>query len=251
MEGVGEALDRRLRSLGRDITILYVVRDQLSSINSYYAQQVKMLEDVDAFGPHVSGVLRRGDADLEQHAGRWYQVRDVDFVGIPFPRLGEPNPLVALLQAAYLDVPVSELAAGSEVVNITLGPVAVEAIRLLRGYLHGLNRTFSDDDPAARRLHRIAARAADEAGWCADPYWGWPPKLAVRAAEQLAASNDRFAHAVWGTEWPAELQLPVERPQARAELLKLPPDELDRVHEFVIAMARRYVQLRTGRPPTP
>jgi hypothetical protein len=249
MDGVGEALDDRLRSLGRDISILYVVRDQLSSINSYYAQQVKMLEDVDAFVPHVTGVLRRGEADLEQHTGRWYGAPGVDLVAIPFPHLAEPNPLVALLRAAQVDVPATDLAAGSDVVNITLGPVAVEAIRLLRAYVHGLNRSFSDNDPAARRLHRVAARAASEAGWCDDPYWGWPPKLASRAAEQLAASNDRFAAAVWGTPWPADLRLPVDRPQARAELLKLPAEELDRVHEFVIAMARRYVRLRTGRPP--
>jgi hypothetical protein len=243
-EGVGVRLNERLLSFGRDVTVVYVVRDQLSQINSYYAQQVKTLEDVDAFGPHVQGVLRVGEADLERHAGRWYRSADFDFVAVPFTAISDPNPLVAVLRAARIAVPEDRLVVSPDPVNITLGPVAVEAIRLLRVYLHGLNRSVSDDDPAVRRLHRIAARRAKEEGWCEEAFWGWPPALAARAAEQLGPSNERFAEAVWGTSWP--LPLPVDRPQARAQLLKLPPDELDRVHEFVVAMAKRYATLRAG-----
>jgi hypothetical protein len=244
VEGIGERLNERLLSLGRDVTIVYVVRDQLSQINSFYAQQVKMLEDVDAFVPHVTGVLRLGEADLERHAGRWYRSADFDFVAVPFPAISEPNPLVAVLRAARIEVPEDELVTSPDPVNITLGPIAVEAIRLLRVYLHGLNRSVSDDDPAVRRLHRIAARRAKDEGWCDDAFWGWPPSLAARAAEQLAPSNERFAHAVWGSPWP--LPLPVDRPQARTQLLKLPPEQLDRVHDFVVAMAKRYATLRAG-----
>lgn len=248
-EEVGDRLNERLLSLGRDVTIVYVVRDQLSQINSFYAQQVKMLEDVDAFGPHVTGVLRRGEADLERHAGRWYQSAEFDFVAVPFSAVSDPNPLVAVLRAARVAVPSDELAVSPDPVNITLGPVAVEAIRLLRIYLHGLNRALSEDDPAVRRLHRVAARKAKDAGWCDDPYWGWPPALAARAADQLADSNERFAQAVWGTPWP--LPQPVDRVPARAQLLKLPGHELDRVHDFVVAMARRYVSLRSGGSEAP
>lgn len=244
VEGVSERFDQRLLALGRDVTILYVVRDQLSQVNSYYAQQVKLLEGVEAFGPNAAALLRRGDADLERQTARWYDSAEFDFVAVPFPSLSEPNPLVALLRAARIAVPEADLEIGADVLNITLGPVAVEAIRLLRTYLHGLNRSMTDDDPAVRRLHRIAARQAKEAGWCNEPYWGWPPALAAKAAEQLAPSNERFAQAVWGSSWP--LPLPVDRAPARAQLLALPPDELDRVHEFVIAMAKRYATLRSG-----
>ena len=245
-EGVGDRLNRRLLSLGRDVTVVYVVRDQLSQINSFYAQQVKMLEDVNAFGPHVTGVLQRGEADLERHASRWYQSSEFDFVAVPFTAITDPNPLVAVLRAAGIAVVEDELVASPEPVNITLGPIAVEAIRLLRAYLHGLNRSLSDDDPAVRRLHRIAARGAKDAGWCVDPFWGWPPALAARAAEQVGSSNERFAQAVWGSPWP--LPLPLDRPQTRAQLLKLPTEELDRVHEFVVSMAKRYATLRSGPP---
>jgi hypothetical protein len=242
--GFGHRLDQRLRSLGLPITVVYVVRDQLSQINSFYAQQVKMLEDVDAFPPHAAGVLRRGEADLERQVGRWYQADDLDFVAVPFSAISEPNPLVAVLRAARIAVPEAELVASPDPVNITLGPVAVEAIRLLRTYLRGLNRSLSDDDPAVRRLHRVAARRAQELGWCDEAFWGWPPALAARAAEELSASNERFAHAVWGTAWP--LPLPVERPLARAHLLALPSERLDQVHEFVVELAKRYARLRAG-----
>ncbi len=242
--GAGDRLDERLLSLGRDVTVVFVVRDQLSQLNSDYAQQVKMMEEVVPFGAYATGVLRRGEADLESIASRWYASPRFDFVAVPYPALSDPDPLVTLLRAARIDVPESLLVLEPEALNITLGPVAVEAIRLLRVYLHGLNRSLSADDPAVRRLHRIAARAAKDAGWCDDPYWGWPPALAARAAEQLAPSNERFAQAVWGLKWP--LPLPVDRPPARAQLLKLPAAELDRVHEFVVTMAKRYATLRSA-----
>jgi hypothetical protein len=203
-----------------------------------------MLDDVDAFGPYAAGVLSRGDSDLERHAGHWYRSADFQFAAVPFPALTDPDPLVQVLRAARIVVPEDQLVVGTEPVNITLGPVAVEAMRLLRTYLVGLNRSFASGDPAARRLHRIAARQTLELGWCEDEFWGWPPALAARAAEQLAPSNERFAGEVWGSAWP--LEVPVDRPPTRVQLLKLPTDQLDRVHDFVIAMAKRYATLRAG-----
>lgn len=239
---IGDALDHRMRGLGRSVTVVYVVRDQLSQINSEYAQHVKLLEAMEPFGRHAAGVLRRGEPDLVRHTRRWYLSSDIEFVAVPFTEMSHPSPLVALLRAARLGVPEDQLVDTGEIANITLGPVAVEAISLLRAYLGGLNRGVSADDIAVRRLHRVAARRAKEAGWCDEAYWGWPPALAARAAGQLTESNERFAQAVWGSAWP--LPLPADRPQARAELLGLPPDALDRVHEFVVDMARRYVELR-------
>lgn len=243
-KGIGDLLDERLKALGRSVTVVYVVRDQLSQINSEYAQHVKLLEYVEPFARHAAGVVRRGEADLERQTSRWYRSPDVEFVAVPFTRISEPDPLVALLLAAGIDVPEGDLDRGTEIANITLGPMAVEAIKLLRSYLVGLNPALSADDMAIRRLHRIAARAARDASWCDEPFWGWPPALATRTADQLAASNERFAQQVWGSSWP--LPLPVDRQPSRVDLLQLPADDLDRVHDFVVAMARRYVELRRG-----
>ena len=81
----------------------------------------------------------------------------------------------------------------------------------------------------------MAARRAKELGWCDEPYWGWTPELAARAAERLGPSNERFAQAVWGSPWP----MPLARgpPACAGRAAALPPGELDRVHEFVIGMA--------------
>lgn len=242
--GLGDALDERLLSLGRDVTILYVVRDQLSLINSSYAQEAKTLTDLPDFPNHASTLLRRGAADLERQTSRWYESSEIAFVAVPFSQLSESNPVMALLRAADIDVAEQEQVIGAEPVNITLGPIAVEAFRLLRSYLGSLNPSLTHDDMAVRRLHRIAARHAKELGWCDDPYWGWPPALAARAAELLADSNERFAQAVWGTAWP--MPLPVDRAPTRVQLLKLPADDLDLVHGFVVDMAKRYAKLRAG-----
>ncbi|MGI8578638.1 MAG: hypothetical protein ACR2KG_12175 [Nocardioidaceae bacterium] len=239
--GIGEALQQRLLSIGCPVTVLYVVRDQLSSMNSAYGQEVKLLARVQDFAEHASGALERGDADLERQTARWYESPDVDFVAIPFPALVDVDPLVALLDAARIDVPTERLVTSGEPSNITLGPGAVAAFRLLRHYLEGLNPAVSHDDMAVRQLHRVAARAAKAAGWCEEPFWGWTPESAAEAVAQLAESNERFAQAAWGTPWP--LTMPVDRPQAQVSLLDLRGRGLPKVQDFVVAMGKRYIGL--------
>src|SRR6476619_712239 len=73
VRGVGDTLERRLRSLGRQVTVVFVVRDPLSLINSAYGQQVKTFETARTFDEHVAGVLADGGADLERQVSRWYQ----------------------------------------------------------------------------------------------------------------------------------------------------------------------------------
>lgn len=238
---IGDLLEERLRPSGWAVTILYVVRDQVSLINSSYAQQVKTFTDVDDFALHVEAVLERGAADLEQQTSRWCESSDFEFVAVPFPALFEPNPLVTLLRAARIDINEDELVMRSEAVNITLGPIAVAAFRLLRHYLEGLNPDLSHDDMAVRKLHRVAARAAKDAGWCEEPFWGWTPALATEAVKRLGPTNERFARAVWGTAWP--LPMPVDRPQAQVKLMDLRGRGLNQVQEFVVAMGKRYIRL--------
>lgn len=235
-----DELDERLLSLGRDVTVVYAVRDQLAGFNSGYAQLVKSFAEAGDFAEHIELVLERGAGDLEQQTCRWYDSPDFDFVAVPFPTLIESDPLVALLHAARVDAPTDALILGGEPSNITLGPVAVTAFRLLRHYLEGLNPAMSHDDKAVRQLHRVAARSAKAAGWCEEPFWGWTPGLAASALERLAESNERFAQAVWGTPWL--LPMPVDRPLAEvARPLDLRGRGLPRVQDFVTAMGKRYV----------
>ncbi len=239
--GIGDALQERLLASSRAVTVVYAVRDQLSSMNSAYGQRVKELGPVLDFADHAAAALEAGDADLMRQTARWYDSTSIDFVAIPFPTLVESDPLLALLNAAHIDIPAGDLTTTGEPSNITLGPVAVAAFRLLRHYLEGLNPAMTYDDKAVRELHRIAARAAKAAGWCEEPFWGWTPDLAADAVERLAESNERFAQAVWGTSWPLEMP---DRPQAIvATPLDLRGRGLPKVQDFVAAMGKQYVGL--------
>ena len=239
--GDGDELDRRLLSLELPVTIVYAVRDPLSAINSGYAQKVKSFETGDTFPDFVASQLADRKQDLEFQTSRWYASPHFDFVAIPFATLVGQDPLVALLDAAGFDVPANELATSSEATNITLGPVAVAAFRLLRHYLQGLNPDVSHDDLPMRRLHQIAARAAKDAGWCDEPFWGWQPDHARRAVEQLAESNERFAQAVWHEPWP--MPMPIDRPEAQVQPLELRGRGLPKIQDFVAAMGKRYIAL--------
>ena len=108
-DGVGEHLTERLLSLGRDVTVLYVVRDQLSQINSFYAQVVKMLMEVDRLRASRAAPARAEEQNLEHQLGSWYLSADLDFVACRCRDLGRPNPLVAMLRAARIAVPEDEL----------------------------------------------------------------------------------------------------------------------------------------------
>ena len=241
---LGDEIDERLRMLGRDITVVYVVRDQLSAINSTYAQQVKMMEPMPDFAVHARWAVGSGSFDLDAQLARWRDAADIELVAIPYAIPGGPDPFRAFIRAARLDLDESALVVEPEPVNITLGPIAVEAIRLLRAYLLALNPLLCDDDDAVRRLHRMAARAAQANGWTREAFWGWDRDEAEFAAAAFADSNERFARTVWGTPWP--MPLPVERASTRVDPLELRPRDLDQVHQFVATMARRYVKLLAG-----
>lgn len=240
--GAGDQLVQRLTALSDDVTIVYVAHDQLSLMNSSYEDKVKRFEEVGGFVPYVKRVLSSGEADLERNYLSWAESESAKFVAIPLPQLLEDKPLATFLRAARIDVPVDELVTMEEPANASLGPVGVEATRLLGRYLRAVNPKFDSSDMAARKLHRMAAAQARTAGWCDDPYWGWPKPLAAAAAEQLEASNQRFARAAWGTDWP--LPMPVDEPQARVTLMSLTPVELDTIHQYVATMAQRYSRMR-------
>lgn len=240
-QGIHGELDERLLALGRAVTVVYVVREPLALLNSSYGQLVKTLAATPSFDAFVEDVITAGTADLERQTSRWYDSSSFDFVAVPFPALIRSDPLVALLHAARIDVPTGALVTSGEPSNLTLGPVAVAAFRLLRRYLEGLNPGLSHDDLPVRRLHRIAARAGKDAGWCTEAFWGWTKESAAAAAEQLAESNERFSQAVWRMPWP--LSMPVERLQAQVQPLDLRGHGLPKVQDFVAAMGKRYVGL--------
>jgi hypothetical protein len=241
-----QKLEERLTQLSDDITVVYVVRDQLSQLNSLYAQNVKSFRTTEPFKLAVRRALSSGKLNFDRIFQPWYTSKTLTFVPVPFESITATDPLVGLLGAAKIDVPADRLSLTPTGTNESLGPVGVEAARLLGGYLRGIDPEFTHKSDAAQKLYRVAARRARENGWCVDRFWGWDPELAKHVADRFREPNRRFARAVWGSG--QSVSMPVDRPRATVRLIDLPADEINQVQSYVARMGRRYLGLRTGRP---
>lgn len=228
-----------------DVRIVYFVRNQLSLLNSLYGQRVKSLRAIDAFAPHASSHLGSVLNDFPRLLSAWYQSDDIDFVAVPFTGSRDVDPLAELLRVSGVEVDSSLLVAKRDDVNRSLGPVGIEAARLLGAMLRGLYPDFDPEEPAAKRLYRRSSLRASKYGWCDEPFWGWTPETAAAAAERFAARNEEFAQAVWGHGW--DLPMPVDTETSAVALLELPPPTIERVHSYVTTMARRFDTLRNDK----
>jgi hypothetical protein len=244
-----EVFESQLKRISDDVTILFVVRDQLSYLNSLYNQNIKSLRSTETFDAYIARVSNTDQTNLEKRFRPWYSSNDFDFVALPFEELVSGNVLHNFLAAAHIDLPVDMLETPRLVSNESLGPVGVEAARLLGGYLRILDPAFDHRSHAALKLYRAAARKARENGWCNESFWGWDPAQAEALAAREKDSNARFARSVWGPH--GRLDLPVDKPQRTARLVDQSAETLSLVHRFVGSMSRRYLNLVSGHGPTP
>jgi hypothetical protein len=231
-------LIRRLREIADDITIVYVVRDQLSQLNSLYAQNIKSLRSVDPFARFVRRSIRSGRFDLDAMFRPWYGSERVKLVVMPFDGLVETDPAVAFLHAVGIDVSPGELWLPEESSNESLSPIGIEAARLLGQYLRAIDPAYDHRTSHGQRLYRAAAAEARSRGWNDTKYWGWSPRKAKQSARRFKQSNTRFARAVWGTPWPMEL--PVTRERNTADVLTLSSEQFADVQDYVRQMAATY-----------
>lgn len=239
-------LEEWASQLSDDVSVVYVVRDQLSSLNSLYTQSIKSFRTMEGFNAFVTRGLASGHFNLQRCFRTWYANDALTLVAVPFSTLVEEDPLIGFLAAAKVDVPSDELVLQSTPSNVAPGPIAVEAARLLGRYLMIVDRKFKNTSNRARRLYRVAARLARENGWCEEKYWGWSPELAAKTFADLEPSNRNFAHAVWGPQ--ATLELPTERPQAAARLITMEPETFKVVQVYVDQLVQRYLEMRTNQP---
>lgn len=235
-------LKERLRALSDDVTVVFLVRDQLDLLNSLYCQQVRALETTSDFDTYVATSPDLGHYDLASFAP-WYGDGDVDFRAMPWDPHAGAEALPALLTLAGIDIDgatlrVPELDTDAE----QLGPVGVEANRLLGSYLRGRFPDFTLAEPAARRLRRKAAQVGQAHGFEADDFWGWSPEQATQAAARYAVGNQQFAHALWGGEWA--LATPIDKPRHAVELVELEPSMVNRVHRYLIEIEEAFHRFR-------
>lgn len=235
------ALLDRLSGLSDDVTVVYFVREQLSLLNDLYGHGVKTFRLTCDFDSYVDQRVDDRLADLSQLRA-WYDDGPVRFVAVPWNPADGQDAFAALLAAAGIDIETGLLASPPETYGEDLGPVGIEAIRLLGAYLRGRLPDFRPGEPAARKLRRRASTTALAHGWCAEDFWGWTPRSAAEAAARYADGNQEFARRTSGADW--SLPSPLDRPRSAAELIELDPQTVTQVHRFVTDMERVFRRLR-------
>lgn len=228
------------RKLCGSVTIVYFVRNQLSLMNSLYGQRIKSLRMVENFAYHS---VVYPTFNYETLLRPWYTSAKLDFIAVPFTGSRDVDPLRALLDAAGVDLEGAALVHDKDDVNASLGPVGIEAARLLGSYLRGIYPDFNADEDAAKKLYRASSSRAQKNGWCDVPFWGWTPATAARHVERVAASNNRFARAVWGKDW--DIPMPLDTETSAVDWLDLNPPTTERIHRYVFSLAARFSQLRS------
>lgn len=226
------------------VTIVYFVRNQLSLMNSLYGQRVKSLRMVQDFDYHTNTYRERRLFDYEALLKPWYTNDAVAFTAVPFTGDREVDPLAALLDVAGIDVGDAPLVAEKDDVNLSLGPVGIEAARLLGAFLRGMYDDFDSEEMASKRLYRHSSSRAQHNGWCDESFWGWTPQTAAETVAFFTPSNERFARDVWSAGW--DIAWPVDKLTATARLLDLPPPTIEKVNRYVFSLAQRFGELRTS-----
>jgi hypothetical protein len=234
---------KRLLNIAQEVHVVSVVADQLTLINDAYLAQVgswrtsKLLEE-------LLPRLLDNEAFAHETALRpWYGDGRVSYSAVPLPEFSSGNPVTVVLGACGLSLARTP-ADPDPKPPLKLGPVGVEASRLLATYLRAKVHRFDPSEPAVVVANRAVLARAEKLGWCNEPFWGWSRKSAEKALARFEASNHRFAEAVWGTQWT--LPYPLERAANRAEFLELDAHLVDQVQRYVIAGANRVKRERAA-----
>lgn len=233
------------RRICDDVTIVYFVRNQLSLLNSLYGQRVKSLRTRDTFEQHTRVHRGRKLLSYPSLLLPWHRSDAARLVAVPFTGDRGEDPLRTLMAAAGLPLDTDvELRHEVDDVNASLGPVGLEAARLLSCFLTGTYEDFDPEEPAAKKLYRLSSSRARANGWCDEPFWGWTESEAAETADFYKASNEEFARLVWDSEWP--LEMPLDKPCTAAQLLELDPPTTEKVQRYVFGLTRRFATLRAS-----
>lgn len=242
ISGGASLVTNAARGLCDSVTIAYFVRNQLSLMNSLYGQRVKSFRMVESFDYHTDTFRGRPLFDYEALLKPWYSDDSLRFHAVPFTGSRDVDPLEDLLRAAGLDLEGRVLVHEADDVNSSLGPVGIEAARLLGSYLRGMFEDFDSEEVAAKKLYRVSSSRARGNGWCDESFWGWTPQTAEETVEYFSAANTRFANDVWGTDWT--IPMPVDEGTSARRLLDLDPQTIERIQRYVFMLAHRFSGMR-------
>jgi hypothetical protein len=230
------AMLAELSALAGDVFLVSVVGDQLTLLNDLYLQQVASWRMSKRLAGAVSRLLTNVLLDHETSLRPWYADNRARYAAVPMSGFMAENPVAAVLHAAGVDVPAG-LPPATAAAPLRLGPIGVEANRLLSTYLRAEVADFRPDDPGIAAASRVALTRADRLDWCGNTFWGFTRRAAEKVLARYEVSNHRFARAVWGTDWT--LPYPLERACTQVDFLDLDVKVIDQVHRFVLAMAEK------------
>lgn len=237
---------QRLESLFDEVTVVLFVRDQLGLLNSLYCHRVKAFEVVSDFETYLDQSPDVALYDLAASFGPWCEA-GVRFVAVPWQLDGSGDATRALMEAGKIDLGPEELlrSPAARAQDTDLGPIGIEAARLLGSALRDRFPDFRWSEVPARRLRRRATKAAVSNGWFGDAFWGWSQHRAAAVAEGYAASNQEFARRAWSGEW--SLPAPLDRARNVTDLAAMEEASVERVHVFIAEMEKTFRRLRNRR----
>ena len=244
---LGSSTERRLAvlshlgALADETCLVSVVTEPLTLMNDHYLSRVAAWRTARRLESSVVRLLDNDAFVPETLLRPWYDDGPGRYVAVPLPAYSAGHPVVTTLAA--VGVPVTGDVPPPVAPDLPrLGPIGVEANRLLATYLRAEIPGLRYDDEGVPAASLSGLSRAQKLGWCAHSFWGWTPPAVERALGRFEASNDRFAQAVWGTDWP--LPYPVDRPCTQADFLDLDFSVVDQVHRYVVSMADKVVRER-------
>lgn len=232
---------RKLATLGDQVVLVSVVGEQLTMINDFYLSRVATWRIARRLETSVQRLIDNEAFVHETLLRPWYEDRSVRYVALPLPFFTAGNPIVSVLAAASVTI-TGDLPRPAADDLPKLGSVGVEANRLLAMYLRAEIPGMRYDDEGVPAASLSGLSRAQKLGWCADRFWGWTPRAVEKALGRFDASNNRFAQAVWGTDWT--LTYPVERPCTQVDFLDLDFPVVDQIHRYVMSMADKVARER-------
>ena len=187
---------------GYAMETILTVKPQAEYLNSTYTWRVQFLREARTFERYRRAEMRSPRLDLGVLSGQWRSASDGRMRAVPVRDRRSDRPLIErfLTELGLLDQVAPLLNADDTALreNRSPGPVTIEVCRRLRKA--GATRPLG---ARARDATRWVEQAARDAGLDSVPFRGLDADAQARIAAHWAASNDRFAQAVWDEPWSA------------------------------------------------
>ena len=188
-----------------------VAKPQDEHLNSIYSHRAQLMREKRLFAGFCRGFEGSGRFAYAELMDPWLAACDGQICGLPLRDRRSDAPLMHrfLIELGLADrvLPLLDAAATTRVENRSPGPVAVEVSRRLRR-LRVPSRLRIRPRAAMREIERdVAALGLDRI-----PFKGVTPAQRTRLAQRFRATNDRFAHALWGTDWDSVVAPEREHP---------------------------------------